>query len=996
MKLQFDGNQTFQVDAVRAVVDLFDGQPRSEPTYAPLRQQDYGALFAGQVQTELGVGNYLILDEPRLLRNTRVVQERNDIEVEGEAAQLSAWELFDGPANMKRRCPHFSVEMETGTGKTYVYLRTIRELSRRYGWRKFVIVVPSIAIREGVLKNLEVTAEHFASLYDHEPCEHFVYDGRDLSRLRQFATANTLQVMVINIDAFRRRIEEDGGNATGTGNVIYKDTDRLSGHKPIQFLQAARPIVLLDEPQSIDNTERAQAAIKELNPLCTLRYSATHRDAHNLVYRLDPVRAFELKLVKQIVVASVRGEGGANEAFVRIEKVDHTKGIKAKVRIHVSGADGPKEKLVTVTHGDDLFDKSDERECYRHGFKVVEVSAEPGNEFVQFVGRRMRLGEEIGGARPDVWRIQIQETVKRHLEKELHVAGRGIKVLSLFFLDRVANYRRHGEPDERGPFALAIEEILGQFAKDERHRSLPWLQGAVAGVHNGYFAQDKKGGPKDSREGKDTKDDEAAYDLIMKDKERLLSVDEPLRFLFSHSALREGWDNPNVFQICTLNETQSTMKKRQEIGRGLRLPVDATGHRVRDDGVNRLTVVANESYEEFAKRLQGEYETDCGVTFGKIPLMALAKLPTFDGDREVPIGRDRAQALLQALVANKMLDAEGRLLPAFDPRLPDFDLGLPADFRHLQTAVTDLLSSYRIERHVQPERAPHENRLRKEVQLSPEFQELWARIKAKTTYRVEFDSGELIARAAGAVQRMPRIDARSILVQAGRLDVMRGGVETTAQYAREERATYGRAALPDVLGYLQNHTELTRETLLAILEKSGRLDDVFVDAQTFLDQAVAAVTETLNTLIVDGIRYQKRPPDAQDAAWEMSAFKNEELFDYLNSLATAPGKSLYDFVEYESDVERTFAKQLNERSDIKLFVKLPRWFVVDTPVGAYNPDWAIVKHDKATVYMVRETKGTKDFRKRRGIENDKVRCGEQHFKALDVSFDVVTSADEIR
>ncbi|MBZ0152374.1 MAG: DEAD/DEAH box helicase family protein [Planctomycetes bacterium] len=646
MKLQFDGNQPFQLAAVQAVVDLFNGQPRSEPTSSPLRLQDYGVLFRGQVQSELGVGNHLILDEARLRQNTRVVQLRNDIEVADEQAPLSAWELFDLPANMTRRCPHFTVEMETGTGKTYVYLRTIRELSRRYGWRKFVIVVPSIAIREGVLKNLEVTQEHFGDLFDHEPCEFFVYSSKDLNRLRQFATANTLQVMVINIDSFRKDAEETGEGQTGTANVIYKQIDRMSGQRPIDFLQAARPIVVLDEPQSIDNTEKAQAAIHRLNPLCTLRYSATHRDEHNLVYRLDPVRAFDLKLVKQIVVASVGAEGGANAAFVRVEKVDHTKGIIAKVRIQVAGKDGPKEKLVTLKSGDDLFDKSGERECYRDGFKVVEINAEPGNEYVQLVGRRLRLGEETGGARPDVWRVQIKETVRRHLDKELQVLGRGIKVLSLFFIDKVANYRLHGEADPRGRFAVEIERILGEFAKDDRYRGLAWLHAQAASLHNGYFAQDKKSGPKDSKEGRDTKDDEAAYDLIMKDKERLLSVDEPLRFLFSHSALREGWDNPNVFQICTLNETQSTMKKRQEIGRGLRLPVDSTGHRVRDESINRLLVVANESYEEFARRLQGEYEADCGVTFGKVPVAAFAKLTTLDGDDEVPLGRDQARVTL--------------------------------------------------------------------------------------------------------------------------------------------------------------------------------------------------------------------------------------------------------------------------------------------------------------------------------------------------------------
>ncbi|MFN9968913.1 MAG: DEAD/DEAH box helicase family protein, partial [Phycisphaerae bacterium] len=469
------------------MVDLFDGQPRSESTSSPLRLQDYGVLFRGQAQSELGVGNHLILDEGRLRQNTRAVQMRNDIEVADEQAALSAWELRDEPANTMRRCPHFAVEMETGTGKTYVYLRTIRELSRRYGWRKFVVVVPSIAIREGVLKNLEVTKEHFGDLFDHEPCEFFVYSSKDLNRLRQFATANTLQVMVINIDAFRKDAEAtEDGQPGAAANVIYKQIDRMSGQRPIDFLQAARPIVVLDEPQSIDNTEKAQAAIRRLNPLCTLRYSATHREEHNLVYRLDPVRAFELKLVKQIVVTSVAADGGANAACVRIEKVDNTRGIGAKARIHVAGQDGPREKLVTLKPGDDLYEKSNERACYRDGFKVVEIDATPGGECVHFVSRRMRLGEELGGARPDVWRIQIQETVRRHLDKELQVLGRGIKVLSLFFLDRVANYRRHGEDDPRGPFAVEIERILGEFAKDERYRPLPWLQAQAASLHNGY------------------------------------------------------------------------------------------------------------------------------------------------------------------------------------------------------------------------------------------------------------------------------------------------------------------------------------------------------------------------------------------------------------------------------------------------------------------------------------------------------------------------------
>lgn len=488
--------------------------------------------------------------------------------------------------DLTRRCPHFSLEMETGTGKTYVYLRTIFELSRRYAFQKFIIAVPSVAIREGVLKNIEITAEHFRALFNNLPFEHFVYDARKVNRLRQFATSNTLQILVINIDAFRK-------NFTGTeeeqkSNVIYKESDKLSGRQPIEFVQAARPVVIIDEPQSVDSTEKAQEAIRALNPLCTLRYSATHRNPYNLVYRLDPVRAFELRLVKQIVVASAGAEGAANDAFVRVEQIEYKKGIKAKLRIHVQTAEGPKEKTVTVKQGADLFVLSNDRANYKTGFEIAEINAEQGSEYVRFSnGRTLRMGEEVGGMREDVWRAQIKHTIKRHLEKELQIRERGIKVLSLFFIDRVANYRDYdsaGNP-VKGKFADAFEAELDALVKEEGYRGLDWLKEPTDRLHNGYFAQDRRGVLKDTRG--DTQADDEVYNLIMKDKERLLSFEEPLRFICSHSALREGWDNPNVFQICTLNETKSVVKKRQEIGRGLRLPVDQRGLRVFDESVNK-------------------------------------------------------------------------------------------------------------------------------------------------------------------------------------------------------------------------------------------------------------------------------------------------------------------------------------------------------------------------------------------------------------------------
>jgi type III restriction enzyme len=993
MKLQFDPNQAFQLDAVAAITELFDGQPQGASDYSVINVGEWGELFGGQGRTELGMGNRLLLAPEKLHKNLRAIQINNDIDITDPDAALEGWDLFDGPANEARLSPHFSVEMETGTGKTYVYLRTIFELSRRFGFQKFIIVVPSVAIREGVLKNIEITADHFRALYNNPPFEHFVYDAKKVNRLRQFATSNTLQILVINIDSFRK-------NFTGTedekkSNVIYKEMDRaLGGRAPIEFVQAARPIVIIDEPQSVDSTEKAQEAIKALNPLCTLRYSATHRNPYNLVYRLDPVRAFELKLVKQIVVASAIAEGAANDAFVRVEAIDYKKGIKAKLRIHVQTPDGPKDKSVTVKQGGDLFTLSNERAAYRDGFEVTEINAEPGGEYLRFSnGRTLRLGEEIGGLRDDVWRVQIKQTVKKHLDKELQLRSLGLKVLSLFFIDRVANYRDYGSDGlpVKGKFAEAFEAELAALAKEERYRTLEWLKEPVERLHNGYFAQDKKGVLKDTRG--DTQADDEVYNLIMKEKERLLSLDEPLRFIFSHSALREGWDNPNVFQICTLNETRSTLKKRQEIGRGLRLPVDQNGLRVFDESVNKLYVMANESYEDFARSLQSEYEQDCGVTFGKVPITALAKLTRIVDDVEQPIGREAAETIRKALVDQKMIDSDSRIQPAFDPKRKDFKLEMPEPHGDLTSAVIDLLAAYQIERHIRKDKDEGINRLKKEVALSPEFQALWDRIKPKTTYRVEFETEALVNRAVATIKKMERIEAPKIRVSAGQVQVTKAGVSTTAVSVGEERIKYSTRALPDILAYLQNETELTRSTLVRILKESGRLSEIFENPQRFLDQIATILKYELHRLLVDGIKYERLVTDGKEAEWEMLLFKNEELVNYLTALEV--DKSVYEYVVYESEVEREFARKLDEREDIKLFVKLPGWFEIDTPVGKYNPDWAILKHNGQALYLVRETKGTKDFLKLRTSEADKVRCGQRHFEAIGADFEVVTTAAEV-
>jgi type III restriction enzyme len=991
VKIQFDSQQQYQIDAIGAVVDIFDGQPIEEPDFSIIQVGKGTDLFQGQAQTDVGVGNKLSITDDDLRRNVRTIQVRNDIEIANPKSALASWEILDAKGEFLRYCHHFSVEMETGTGKTYVYLRTIFELSRRYGFKKFIIVVPSVAIREGVLKNIEITREHFKALYNNVEFESVVYDAKRASRLRQFASSNTIQILVINIDAFRK-------NFTGTeeehkSNVIYQDRDQTNGVRPIEFIQSTTPIVIIDEPQSVDNTEKAQEAIRALNPLCTLRYSATHRNPYNLVYRLDPIRAFELRLVKQIIVDSAITSGAMNDAFVRVEKIDIRNGIKAKLRIQVQTPNGAKDKTVTVKNEYDLYEVSENRAQYKDGFVLTEIDGTPGAEFVKFNGGLMlRLGEENGGVREDVWKAQIRKTVEKHLTKELQVRMLGLKVLSLFFIDRVANYRSYDDAGQpvAGKFAQEFEETLRTLAKEPRFSSLEWLTLPINSLHNGYFAQDKKGILKDTKG--DTQADDDVYSLIMKDKEQLLSTDEPLRFIFSHSALREGWDSPNVFQICTLNETQSAMKKRQEIGRGLRLPVNQDGVRVFDESVNKLFVVANESYDDFARKLQTEYEEDCGVTFGKVPIQAFIKMAQVVDGKEQPVGKESAGEIWSTLVANGMLDADGKIQPKFDPKKDGFTLNLPEAHKALESQIIDVLSNYQLERHIRDNRKEGLNTLKKAVQLSPDFEALWERIKPRTTYQVEFTTDDLVLRAVQALRKMPKVEAAKVNFTTAELSVTNAGVEARAVAAKTETILY-RGSLPDILAYLQSETELTRSTLVRILKESGRLSEFFINPQRFMDSVAAILKSELHQLIVDGIKYERIPTSEPESEWRQELFKNEELINYLTALQVH--HSIYEYIVYDSQVEREFAQKLDAREDIKLFVKLPRWFQVETPIGKYNPDWAILKHNEETLYLVRETKSTKDFLKLRTTEADKVRCGQRHFEAIGTSFAVVVSADEV-
>ncbi len=971
MKLKFDSSQEYQLAAIHSIVDLFDGQPLHKGDFSIEISTD-GSSQASIFQSELGIGNQLILNHEAILKNLHKIQLKNDL---------------DGlPENeFHKNGMNFSVEMETGTGKTYVYLRTIFEMSHRYGFKKFIIVVPSVAIREGTLKNIEITRDHFKALYNNIEFNHFVYDGRKPNMLRQFATSNQLQIMVINIDAFRKDFSDSEDEKKS--NVIFKESDKLSGRKPIEFVQATRPFVIIDEPQSVDSTPRAQDAIRSLNPLCIFRYSATHKNLYNQVYKLDPVRSFQLKLVKQVMVASVVGADAHNDAYVKLLAVDNKKGIRAKIRLQIQASGKVKEKDVWVKQNTDLFAISNERNAYKNGFEVLDISAEPGNEFIDFTSGRLYLGQERGGIHDDLAEVQIRNTIKKHLDKELQLKGKGIKVLSLFFIDRVSNYRTYetdGKPG-KGKYAVLFERHYNDLIKLPQYKELAGT--SVDKIHDGYFSQDKKGVFKDTTGS--TQADDDTYAKIMRNKEQLLSLDEPLKFIFSHSALREGWDNPNVFQICTLNETRSVMKKRQEIGRGLRLPVNQTGDRVFDEHINKLTVIANESYEEFAKNLQTEYEEDCGVTFGKIQRSGFSQLVRIIDEQEVPLGRELSEKLWNSLQEKGFIDNNGKILPAFEPQKEGFSLELSTEFKDIEADVVSLLQSYQIERHIKRDEEPKRLRINKQVYLDPEFEALWNRIKHKTTYEVRYSTEELIRNCVKSINQMEAIEPVKVLYSEAMLDVEYKGLAV-----RETRANYNvvdfKGSLPDIIAYLQRETELTRKTIVEILVQSGRLNDFAVNPQKFMDAVSAVLRRELHRLMIDGIKYEK----IADQEWSMRLFEDEEVLSYLTNRLEV-SKSVYDAVVYDSDTERKFAEDLARREDIKLFVKLPQWFKIETPIGTYNPDWAIVKHNDNTIYLVRETKATKNFEQLRNLEADKIKCGRKHFQSLNVNFDVVTSASEV-
>lgn len=1004
MKIQFDANLDYQRQAIESVTGVFAGQEicQTNFTVAPLQSWEEGSLFYGTQEDTLGIGNRLRLLDEDIHANIRKIQLKNG---------LAPSESFDSKDGI-----HLTVEMETGTGKTYVYLRTIFEMNRLYGFTKFIIVVPSIAIKEGVQKSQEITATHFKELYENVAFDYFTYDSSNLSDVRNFATSPDIQIMVINIDAFRKSFTDP--EQENKANIIHRAHDRMTGAKPIEFIQQTNPIVIVDEPQSVDTTDRSKEAIASLNPMCTLRYSATHVEKHHMLYKLDSVDAYEQKLVKQIEVAGIEVKDGHNKAYIKLISVNNKKSpISAKIEIDARLKNGSvKRKEVTVSRGADLLDAkySGGRDVY-DGYIIEDIYCEQGNEYISFTSKPdiLKLGQALGEVDPDEFkRLQIRKTIEEHLDKEMRLRPQGIKVLSLFFIDKVANYRWYDEDGnpQKGKFALIFEKEYNRAIRKPKYSQLfegADLDTAAEGVHNGYFAIDKKKDSsgkemlRESKIGKDGKaasseSDGSAYNTIMKDKEWLLSFDCKLKFIFSHSALKEGWDNPNVFQICTLNETSSVIKKRQEIGRGLRICVNQNGERVHGFAVNTLTVMANESYEQFAEQLQKEIENEEGIKFGVVEkhLFANIVVPVDDHNHEY-LGTEASKQLWDYLQSEGHIDSKGKVQDSLKVSLKNGTLTLPEAFQPHAVQIVSVLKKVSGNLNIKNRDDKAKVSLNKAVYLSPEFQALWDRIKYKTTFRVDFDANALIEKCAEEIKINLQVGKARFTYRKAKTEIDRGGVHT--EQVQETTSVYESRAfdLPDLITYLQNETNLTRRTIVAIINKSGRLESFKNNPQKFIEQAANIIKSQMRLFIVDGIKYHKI---GDDQFYAQELFQQNELFGYLKDNMVKAEKSVFDHVVYDSDIELEFASAFERNDDIKLYAKLPGWFKIDTPLGGYNPDWAVLieQDGKEKLYFVVETKSTLFSVERRPEENAKIKCGYAHFEALGdaVEFTVSNSPDD--
>ena len=1009
MKIQYR-HQKFQADAAKAVVDVFAGQPYLTPTYMMDRGSGSYQIGVNEERDFTGFSNQKIVPE---LSDRQILEQLNKVQ---HANQIRPSDKLEGRENGY----NLTIEMETGVGKTYTYIKTMFELNKHYGWSKFIVVVPSVAIREGVYKSFEMTQEHFAEEYG-KKIRFFIYNSAQLTEIDRFASDNSINVMIINSQAF---------NAKGKdARRIYMKLDEFRSRRPIDIIAKTNPILIIDEPQSVEG-KQTKERLKEFHPLLTLRYSATHKSdsIYNMVFRLDAMEAYNRRLVKKIAVKGITESGStATDSYLYLESINLSKSDPtATLQFEVKMASGaPKKKSRIVKIGDNLYDYSGGLEEYRNGFVVKQIDGR--DDSVEFLnGIKIFAGDVIGAVDEDqLRRIQIRETILSHIQRERQLFYKGIKVLSLFFIDEVANYREYdvaGQP-VNGKYAAMFEEeyedIIGSMQLaigDDEY--LRYLQTILASkTHAGYFSVDGKGKMVNSKVGRKetTSDDVSAYELIMRNKELLLDRDpvrSPVRFIFSHSALREGWDNPNVFQICTLKQSGSDVRKRQEVGRGLRLCVNQSGERMDTNvlgndvhNINILTVIASESYDSFAKGLQTEMAEAVADRPSAVTVeLFVGKVIKDEQGNEQVIDQATASAIHFDMIVNGYIDRKGALTDKYYEDKANGEIKVAEEVADSAASVLAIIDSIYDERSMQPENARSNNvelQLDEDKLAMPEFKALWSRINAKSVYIVDFDTEELIQKAITALNSKLRVSKIHFQVETGAMDAIKSKEEllSGASFVKEESASYGVTVAAnsnvkyDLIGKLVDETGLTRKALVAILK--GIQSTVFSqfkdNPEEFIVKAAALINDEKATAVIEHITY-----DVLDDHYGTDVFTDPTIKGRLGVNAMKAKKHLYDHIVYDSTGERDFAAELDTNTNVAVYVKLPDGFYIATPVGRYNPDWAIAFYEGSVkhIYFVAETKGSMRSMQLRLIEQSKIHCAREHFKAISgdgVVYDVVDS-----
>ena len=1009
MKLQFK-HQKFQADAAKAVVDVFVGQPYLTPSYMMDRGDGHYQMSVTDKEDFTGWGNQKIvpeLSDGLILENLQKVQRDN---------QIKPSDKLEGKFNL-------TIEMETGVGKTYTYIKTMYELNKHYGWSKFIVVVPSVAIREGVYKSFQVTQEHFAEEYG-KKVRFFIYNSSQLTEIDRFASDNSINVMIINSQAF---------NAKGKdARRIHMKLDEFRSRRPIDIIAKTNPILIIDEPQSVEG-KQTKENLKQFNPLMTLRYSATHKSdsIYNMVYRLDAMEAYNKRLVKKIAVKGITESGStATESYVYLESINLSKAAPtATIQFDFKGNKGVRKVSRIVNEGYNLYDNSGQMEEYKHGFVVSRIDGR--DDSIEFInGIKIYAGDIIGQVSEEqIRRIQIRETILSHIERERELFYKGIKVLSLFFIDEVAKYREYDAAGDskNGIYADIFEE---EYRDIIRNLQIEIGEGEYIDyinsisedkTHAGYFSIDKKGKMIDSKLSRKetTTDDVDAYDLIMKNKELLLDRNpkkSPVRFIFSHSALREGWDNPNVFQICTLKQSGSDVRKRQEVGRGLRLCVNEDGERMDTNvlgndvhNVNVLTVIASESYDSFAKGLQAEIAEAVADRPRKVtPQLFIDKVIQDSNGKKQTVDDTLGLAIYTDLIINKYIDKKGELTDMYYEDKSNNELKLADEVKGFEASVVEIIDSIYDSRTMVPENARSNNielKVDEDKLAMPEFKALWSKINSKSVYVVDFDTDELVKKAIISLDKKLNVSKIYLKVETGVMkkikskdDLMSGmGFIKDGSAIHENTSVSSSNIKYDLIGKLVDETGLTRKAIIQILQgiRSTTFEQFKNNPEEFIIKAAALINDEKATAIIQHITY-----NIIEEEYSTDIFTDPTIKGRLGINAMKVNRHLYDHIVFDSTNEKKFVSEMDISKDVKVYVKLPDGFYISTPVGRYNPDWAIafcegsIKH----IYFVAETKGTMSSMQLRLIEESKIHCAREHFKAIsngEVVYDVIDSYNSL-